>query len=167
MVPPKRRLCVLALLLGGLWLAAAAPAHAVEPSEMLSDPALEQRARHISEGLRCLVCQNQSIDDSNAALARDLRVLVRQRLVAGDSDEQVRAYLVSRYGDFVLLNPPFASYTFLLWFAPVLVLGAAVMVLMLRFRHRAAQTVERVPVPLSPEERQGMDRILSQGRDGQ
>ena len=83
------------------------PAHAVEPGEMLKDPALEARARHISQELRCLVCQNQSIDDSNAELARDLRLLVRERLAAGDSDAAVLAFVEARYGEFVLLRPPF------------------------------------------------------------
>ena len=94
------------ILLLGL-LAFAPPVSAVDPSEMLSNSLMETRAREISKGLRCVVCQNQSIDDSDAALARDLRVLVRERLVAGDSDHEVVEYVVSRYGDFVLLKPPF------------------------------------------------------------
>ena len=93
---------------------------AVEPSEMLRDPVLEKRARHISKDIRCVVCQNQSIDDSDAPLARDLRVLVRERLVAGDSDMEVVDYLVSRYGDFVLLRPPVKAVTFFLWLGPVI-----------------------------------------------
>lgn len=96
---------------------------AVSPDEMLSDPALEARARNISAGLRCLVCQNQSIDDSDADLARDLRILVRERLVAGDSDADVEQFLVDRYGEYVLLNPRFNEHTILLWIAaPVLLL---------------------------------------------
>jgi len=97
-------------------------AHAVEPEEMLSDPKLEARARAISAGLRCLVCQNESIDDSNAALAHDIRVLVRERLLAGDSDQQIRDFLVARYGNFVLLKPPFEPGTYLLWLTPLLLL---------------------------------------------
>ena len=97
-------------------------AGAVEPDEMLDDPVLEQRARDISQNLRCLVCQNQSIDDSNADLARDLRVIVRQRLVAGDSDEQVLQYVVDRYGDYVLLRPPVKPTTWALWFGPAAIL---------------------------------------------
>src|SRR5215218_7215581 len=97
------------LLLGGM------PALAVQPDEVLKDPALERRARDISSGLRCLVCQNQSIDESDASLAKDLRVLVRERLVAGDSDDQVRDFLVQRYGEFVLLKPAFRAHTLLLW----------------------------------------------------
>jgi cytochrome c-type biogenesis protein CcmH len=110
---------LLALLLSGTALA-------VEPSEMLKDPALEARARAISRELRCLVCQNQSIDDSNADLAHDLRMIVRERLSAGDSDAQVKAYLVARYGDFVLLDPPFEARTLILWLGPavLLLLGA-------------------------------------------
>ena len=106
-----------------------APAAAVTPDEMLQDPALEARARAISQGLRCLVCQNQNIDDSNASLARDLRVIVRERLTAGDSDKQVVDYIVARYGNYVLLQPPFQLDTYLLWLLPfglfVLALGIA------------------------------------------
>ena len=91
----------------------------MQPDEQLADPALEARARDISGGLRCLVCQNQSIDDSDAPLARDLRLLVRERLTAGDSDDGVRDYLVARYGDFILLKPPFEMATLLLWLTPV------------------------------------------------
>src|SRR5688500_14226240 len=107
-----------------LMVAAGISAHAfaVQPDEVLSDPALEGRARALSRELRCLVCQNQSIDDSDAPLARDLRLLVRQRLEAGDSDESVRDYLVARYGDFILLKPPFEAGTLLLWLTPAIVL---------------------------------------------
>lgn len=98
-------------------LLAACPAHAVEPDEVLQDPALEARARTISEGLRCLVCQNQSIDDSEAPLAKDLRLLVRERLKAGDSNEQIVDFVVARYGEFVLLKPRFETHTLVLWLA--------------------------------------------------
>jgi cytochrome c-type biogenesis protein CcmH len=118
-------------------LAPAAPVLAVEPDEILSDPALEARARHISEGLRCLVCQNQSIDDSNAPLARDLRLLVRERLEKGDSDAQVMQFIEDRYGEFVLLRPPFNLETLLLWLAPLLVLLSAVVVALRVFARRA------------------------------
>ena len=143
---------LLPLLIGG--------AHAVEPGEMLSDPALEARARDISKGLRCLVCQNESIDDSGAELAHDLRVLVRERLVAGDSDAQVVDYLVKRYGDFVLLKPPVTPRTWLLWFGPVaiLVIGGGAALLMLRRRSRTG------PAPLSEEERRELARLLEDGR---
>ena len=118
---------------------------AVEPSERLADPALEARARVISQELRCLVCQNESIDASNAPLAHDLRVLVRKQLVAGDSDQQVLNYIVARYGVFVLLDPPFEPRTWLLWLAPpALVLGTGT-ALLLRARQR------RGPDPTPPE----------------
>ena len=107
----------------GALLLLAAPAYAVQPDEVLKDPALESRARHISEGLRCLVCQNQSIDDSDAPLAKDLRVIVRERLTAGDSDPQVVDYVVKRYGEFVLLKPVFAWHTLLLWLTPLLAIA--------------------------------------------
>ncbi|MBT7941838.1 MAG: cytochrome c-type biogenesis protein CcmH, partial [Alphaproteobacteria bacterium] len=108
-------------LAGAVLLLASAtgfPAHAVNPDEILSDPVLETRAREISKGLRCLVCQNQSIDDSDAGLAQDLRILVRERLVAGDSDDAVIDFVVARYGDFVLLKPPFMLSTLALWLGP-------------------------------------------------
>jgi cytochrome c-type biogenesis protein CcmH len=123
---------------------------AVRPDEMLKDPALETRARQLSEELRCMVCQNQSIDDSEAPLAHDLRVLVRQRLEAGDTDKQVLAYLVARYGDFVLLKPPFKPETLLLWGLPPLALiaGLGALILMARRRKAAPAPVEA----LTPEE---------------
>jgi cytochrome c-type biogenesis protein CcmH len=117
-------------------VALSAAAHAVEPNEMLSDPVLEARARALSQGLRCLVCQNESIDDSGASLAHDIRVLVRERIKAGDSDQQVIDFLVSRYGEFVLLKPPLSWHTALLWALPpgVLLLGIAAMIVMARRR---------------------------------
>jgi cytochrome c-type biogenesis protein CcmH len=125
------------LLAAALLVVIAAPlVHAVEPSERLSDPALEARARGLSKELRCLVCQNQSIDESNADLAHDLRLLLRQRLVAGDTNQQVLDYIAARYGVFVLLDPPFAPLTWVLWLTPpVLVLGGGGW-LLLRARHR-------------------------------
>ncbi len=119
-----RRL-VLALLL----CLSALPALAVNPDEILADPALEARARALSSQLRCMVCQNQSIDDSNAELARDLRLLVRERITGGDSDQQVIDYVVSRYGEFVLLKPRLSAHTYLLWGAPIalFVIGAIAM----------------------------------------
>jgi cytochrome c-type biogenesis protein CcmH len=131
-----RWLIALALL-----LTLSAPALAVRPDEMLADPVLEARARTISEGLRCLVCQNQSIDDSEADLARDLRIIVRERLTAGDTDDQVRAFLVARYGEYVLLNPVVAPHTILLWVAgPVVLLGGAVAVFLAARRKRKVAT---------------------------
>ncbi|GLQ10256.1 cytochrome c biogenesis protein [Devosia yakushimensis] len=120
----------------GLALSLAAPALALSPAEILPDPVLEQRARDISAGLRCLVCQNQSIDDSDADLARDLRVLVRERLVAGDSDDQVRQYLVDRYGEYVLLNPRLNEHTILLWVAAPLLLVVGLTTLVIAARRR-------------------------------
>jgi cytochrome c-type biogenesis protein CcmH len=123
------------------------PAQAVEPGEVMADPALEARARDLSADLRCLVCQNQSIDDSNAPLARDLRLLVRERLKTGASDAEVRDFLVSRYGDFVLLRPPVTAATMLLWATPILALGGGIAVIMLRRRRALAEAAA-----LSPEE---------------
>jgi len=108
-------------------LALPAPAFAIQPDEVLSDPALEARARAIGQELRCLVCQNQSIDDSDAELAHDLRLVVRARLKAGDSDAQVKHYIVARYGDYVLLKPPFKPETYILWLGPLALLLAAIL----------------------------------------
>jgi len=121
-----------------LALAAAPSAWAVQPDEILADPALEARARALSKELRCMVCQNQSIDDSDAPLARDLRILVRERLEAGDSDRQVIDFLVARYGEFVLLKPRFAWHTALLWLVTPLVLGGGALALVLIARRRTA-----------------------------
>jgi cytochrome c-type biogenesis protein CcmH len=117
-------------------LVAAGPLHAVQPDEVLPNPALEARARALSRELRCMVCQNQSIDDSDAALARDLRILVRDRLKDGDSDQQVLDYLVARYGEFVLLKPPLSLHTAILWGVPpaVLLFGAVTLAMVIRRR---------------------------------
>jgi cytochrome c-type biogenesis protein CcmH len=135
-------------------------AAAVEPDEVLADPALESRARALSQQLRCLVCQNQSIDDSNAELARDLRVLVRDRLVAGDSDEAVIAYIVSRYGQFVLLKPPFHAGTYVLWLGPaaIFAIGGAALVFYLRRRN----SKDDAPAPLTEAEQQRLQALLSE-----
>lgn len=144
-----KRLVFLLMLLAG-------PAFAVLPSERLADPALEARARALSLELRCQVCQNQSIDDSNAPLAADLRRLVRERLVAGDSDSGVLDYVVRRYGDYVLLRPPMREDTALLWFGPlaILLLGAAGAFVYLRRRKPAAEA------PLSAEEEARLKAIV-------
>jgi cytochrome c-type biogenesis protein CcmH len=141
-----------------LALTLAGAAGAVEPGERLADPALEARARTLSKELRCLVCQNESIDDSNADLAHDLRVLLRQRLAAGDSDQQAIQFLVSRYGDFVLLKPPVEPATYALWFGPpaALALGALGAFFHLRRRRRTAAA----PAPLSEAERQRLAKLL-------
>jgi len=137
-----------ALLFGG-------PVFAVQPDEVLKDPALEKRAREISAGLRCLVCQNQSIDDSDAQLAKDLRLLVRERLVVGDTDTQVRDFLVQRYGEFVLLKPTFGTHTLLLWLTPalVLVLGGIGAYAAMRRRPRPAAA-------LDAEEQRALEDLL-------
>jgi cytochrome c-type biogenesis protein CcmH len=147
------RALLAALLL--LWLTL--PALAVNPDEMLADPALEARARAISAGLRCLVCQNESIDDSDADLAHEIRVLVRERLKAGDTDQQVVQYLVDRYGEFVLLKPVFAWHTLVLWIAAptILVVGGIVLVVAARKRRSTAA----VGGALTAEEQQALDEL--------
>lgn len=134
--------------------------HAVQPGEMLPDPALEKRARELSAELRCLVCQNQSIDDSNAPLARDLRLVVRERLVAGDSNEQVMNYVVQRYGEFILLRPPFRPGTLLLWISPLVVLLAGLAWLFVACRRRAGMRVETGVAPLTDDERRALEQVL-------
>lgn len=130
---------------------------AVTPDEVLKDPALEQRARTLSQELRCMVCQNQSIDDSDAPLAKDLRLLVRERLVKGDSDRQVLDYLVSRYGSFVLLRPPLEVSTLLLWGLPPLVLLGGIVTLLAMARRR--KTVVLEAAALSSEEQRRMRKL--------
>jgi cytochrome c-type biogenesis protein CcmH len=135
--------------------ALALPASAVQPDEVLSDAALEARARALSHQLRCMVCQNQSIDDSDAPLARDLRILVRERLKAGDSDTQIREFLVARYGQFVLLEPEKNSRTALLWLAPLIVLLAGGLILLRFFRRRR----RAAPKPLSLAEKKRLKAL--------
>jgi cytochrome c-type biogenesis protein CcmH len=142
-----------------LLLVAATAAQAVEPGERLADPVLETRARALSKELRCLVCQNESIDESNADLAHDIRVLLRERIKAGDSDDQVRRFLVSRYGAFVLLKPPFEPATYALWFGPPLALALAALAIALRLRRSRA---EPAASPLSDDERQRLARLLKE-----
>ena len=142
-----------------LLLLFAFPALAVEPSEVLSDPALEARARTIGQALRCVVCQNQSIDDSAAEVAHDMRRAVRERLTAGDSNDQVFAFMVARYGDYVLLKPPFKAGTLVLWLgAPLLLLIAGGALLMAARRRQRAGLA--APQPLSDEERRRLDALL-------
>ncbi len=130
-------------------------AFAVTPDEVLADPALEARAREISQALRCVVCQNQSIDDSNAPLAKDLRVLVRERLKSGDSNDQAVTYIVARYGNFVLLKPPMQGNTIFLWFGPAILLVLAVVGLLrtLKSQQSLPQTAEAQPLSQADEER--------------
>lgn len=147
-----------------LAVALSAPlAHAVQPDEVMADPAKEARARELSRELRCMVCQNQSIDDSDATLAKDLRLLVRERVAAGDSNKQVLDYLVARYGEFVLLKPRFEVHTLILWLIPPLVLigGGLGLWLHIRRRSRAAEAVADTPVPLNAEEQARLQRLLA------
>lgn len=152
-----RRSAAILLAVAALGAGAAA---AVEPSERLADPALEERARDLSRGLRCLVCQNQSIDDSNAELAADLRRIVRERLVAGDTDEEVVGFVVARYGDYVLLDPPLTLRTALLWFGPVLLFAMAAVAILVRVRRRATASLR--PTPLTEEEKRRLEVILAE-----
>ncbi|MGV6846747.1 MAG: cytochrome c-type biogenesis protein [Marinibacterium sp.] len=149
-------------LVFALVLMLANPAAAVQPDEMLDDPALEARARVLSKDLRCLVCRNENIDESNADLARDLRILVRERLVAGDSDEEVINFVVDRYGEYVLLRPTTSGSNWLLWAAgPIMfLLASAMAIVFVRGRARSAAPAE---VDLSAEEQARLDEILKQG----
>ena len=137
----------------------AAPALAVQPDEVMKDPALEARARALSEELRCLVCQNQSIDDSDAPLARDIRVLIRQRIAQGESNDAVRSYLVSRYGDFILLKPPFKLETLLLWLIAPLTLSAGLAAALAARRRASGSTPD-----LSAEEEQRLAALTGEER---
>ena len=140
---------------------ALAPALAVQPDEVMKDPALEARARALSEELRCLVCQNESIDDSEAPLARDIRLLIRERIKQGESNDAVRAYLVSRYGDFILLKPPFERETWLLWLSPVLILGLGLGAALIA-RRRAPRVTPR----LSDEEEARLAALINGNAPG-
>jgi cytochrome c-type biogenesis protein CcmH len=147
------------IVLGALLFTGAA--HAVLPSEMLKDPVLEARARALSEELRCLVCQNQSIDDSDAPLAADLRVLLRERIAAGDTDDQARDYLVARYGPFILLKPQFTLHTVLLWLAAPAVLILGGLIAWVGYRNRKGRSA---PDPLDRQEQESLQRLLSEAQ---
>ena len=151
-----QRILVVLMVLASLSM----PAYAVQPDEVLSDPALETRARALSLNMRCLVCQNQSIDDSDAPLAKDLRMLIRERLVQGDSDEEVTNYLVSRYGEFVLLKPRLTLNTLFLWAGPfiLLLIGGIVV-----WRNRRVTVVGGPETGLDEEERKKLRQILRDG----
>jgi cytochrome c-type biogenesis protein CcmH len=154
-------------ILMALTLAAGSPALAVQPDEVLADPALEARARALSKELRCMVCQNQSIDDSDAPLERDLRVLVRERLTVGDSDAKVIDYLTGRYGEFVLLRPRLSWGTLLLWFAPLIALGAGAIGLVVALRRRGPAMADTAAEPqLSASEQARLAELLGRPRDG-
>ncbi len=148
-------------LLIALMMVSCMPVMAVGPDEVLDNPALESRARDISAGLRCLVCQNQSIDDSDADLAKDLRLLVRERLVAGDSNAQVEQYIVDRYGEYVLLNPRLGGHTVLLWIAAPVLLVLGLGGLVLASRRRATP----VAGELSSDEQAALDRLSADQSD--
>ena len=147
-------------LLLALLIMLAGPAFAVQPDEVLADPALEARARAISAELRCVVCQNTTIDGSNAPVARDMRLLVRERLTAGDSDAEVYGYLQARYGDFVLFNPPWKPSTYLLWAGPFVLMAVALLGTLLAFRRRKGQGEVAA---LTAEERAALDRLRAAG----
>ena len=146
------------ILLGlALLVALTAPALAVEPAERLADPALEARARAVGRVLRCLVCQNESIDESAATLAHDIRVLLRERIAAGDTDAQATQFIVDRYGQFVLLTPPVEPATYILWFGPPILLIGGAAGLLWRVRRRAATAP---PAPLDANDRQQLEALL-------
>lgn len=158
-------MALLRMLILPFLILASATAFAVEPDEVLPDPALEARARALSAELRCVVCQNQSIDDSNAPLARDLRILLRERLAAGDTDEEVKQFLVERYGTFVLLKPPFDARTLLLWLTPLIILAGAGALL---YRYAAGWT-RAVPAEtnrsLTKEEEEKLRTLLAEAEE--
>ena len=154
--------CLLASILFCALTAISAPSQAVEPSEVLADPALETRARNLSQHLRCVVCQNQSIDDSNAPLARDLRVLLRERLKAGDTDEAANDYIVSRYGNFVLLKPPVQVSTLLLWFGPGIIFILALLAFWTLIRKRPEKSADDASQTLTAAEREELQSILKE-----
>ncbi|WP_255560452.1 cytochrome c-type biogenesis protein [Pseudochrobactrum sp. Wa41.01b-1] len=158
----SRSFCILLIAVsiaaGSILTANVQNAWAVNPDEILADPVLEKRARDLSAGLRCMVCQNQSIDDSDADLARDLRLLVRERLVQGDSDEQVIDFLVSRYGEFVLLKPRLDKQTIILWSFPVIILIIGISTIW--FSRRKAGSTQPQIVPLNDEEKQRLQNLL-------
>lgn len=151
---------ILAMVLTTL-MASTLAAYAVEPEEMLKDPSLEARARAITRELRCVVCQNQSIDDSDAPLAHDMRVLVRERVAQGDSDDAVRNYLVARYGNFVLLRPPLQVDTFALWFSPFVFLAVAFA--LMRGYFRAMSREIPPPQPLNENDERAFKRLSEEG----
>ena len=145
------RIVVIALIFAALCVVATA--RAVQPNEMLADPKLEAQARALSAELRCMVCQNQSIDDSDAPLAHDIRVLIRDRLVKGDNEDQIRTFLVSRYGDFILLKPPFQTNTLVLWGGPPLILLVGAGFLFIAIRRRRRDNLSLAPLTSAEEQR--------------
>ncbi len=140
-------------------LALVQPAWAVDPSEMLKDPVQEKRAEELGKGLRCMVCQSESIEDSNADLAKDLRIIVREHIAAGETNEQVRDYVVGRYGDYVLLKPPFKAATLVLWLGPFVLFFAALATVALFYRRRQSHAPAQ-PAPLSADEKRRLDALM-------
>lgn len=142
------------------------PALAVQPDEVLDDPVLEERARDLSKDLRCVVCQNENIDSSHAGVARDLRILVRERLVEGDSDQEVLDYVVARYGDYVLFNPPFKPSTYALWIGPFAVMGLGLLGVVVLLARRPRK-IDTQAVALSDEEERTVAALLAEdGKEG-
>ena len=154
---------IFTLLAIGVLIAFGPPALATQPDEILSDPAKEARARNLSQHLRCVVCQNQSIDDSNAPLARDLRILLRERIAAGDSDEAAMDYIVARYGNFVLLKPPVQPNTLIMWFGPGLVLLMALAGYWALIRRPGREAEAGPAETLTAAEREELEAILKKG----
>jgi cytochrome c-type biogenesis protein CcmH len=152
---------ILALVFASAVMAGASAAYAVQPDEIMADPVKEARARELSRELRCMVCQNQSIDDSEAPLARDLRLLVRERLAAGDSDAQVIDFLVARYGEFVLLKPRLEPHTLLLWLLPPLALTGGGIALWIHGRRRSRAAMAEAAVGLTPEEEARLASLIA------
>ncbi len=152
---------ILALAFALAVMTGSSAAYAVQPDEIMADPVKEARARELSRELRCMVCQNQSIDDSEAPLARDLRLLVRERIAAGDSDAQVIDFLVARYGEFVLLKPRFEPQTLLLWLLPPLVLAGGGLALWMHSRRRPGSAVADAAATLTPEEEARLAALVS------
>jgi len=159
----SRLLLLLACAFAAAPMAGALPAHAVQPDEIMADPVKEARARELSRELRCMVCQNQSIDDSEAPLARDLRLLVRERIAAGDRDGQVIDFLVARYGEFVLLKPRFNPHTMLLWLVPPLALsgGGVALWRYSRRRGKSAGAAAEPASPLTADEKARLERLMT------
>ena len=160
MISLKRILAIVVLAIGVIGLSAA---YAVQPDEIMSDPTMELRARDLSRELRCMVCQNQSIDDSEAPLARDLRLLVRQRIAAGDSNAQVIDFMVARYGEFVLLKPRLKPHTLLLWLLPPLALAGGGLALWAHSRRRSrfADIEDQSPFKLTADEEARLERLIA------
>jgi cytochrome c-type biogenesis protein CcmH len=160
MIDLRKLLLVFALALAALPTLLAGPVMAVEPDEMLADPKLEARAREVSEELRCLVCQNETIDDSNASLAKDLRVLVRERIGKGDNNQQAIQYIVDRYGEFVLLKPRLSLHTVILWLGPFVLLLGVFGYLFNSWRNRPRDLAPAPQAALSTEERAKLARLM-------